>query len=70
MMRHMLRACLIGVVTLLLGSCGSGERDEPKPLEESVFDPLTSTLDKAEQVDDLNRDRMQQLNDQMEDNER
>ena len=70
MMYHTLRALLPGIVVFVLCGCGSGERDEPKPLEESVFDPLTSTLDKAEQVDDLSRDRMQQLNDRIEGSER
>ncbi|MDJ0926464.1 MAG: hypothetical protein QNJ73_02345 [Gammaproteobacteria bacterium] len=70
MIDHVLRVSLTCLLVLLGSGCGSGDREEPKPLEESVFDPLTSTLDKAEQVDDLNRDRMQQLNDQMEGNER
>lgn len=67
-MQYMPWAVFTCVVVLVLGGCA--EREEPKPLEESVFDPLTSTLDKAEQVDDLSRDRIQQLNDRMEGNER
>ncbi len=48
---------------LLLFGCGGGE----PPPEESVFDPLTERLDRAEAVEELNRQRLQQLDERLED---
>ncbi|RMF97861.1 MAG: hypothetical protein D6727_04425 [Gammaproteobacteria bacterium] len=44
-------------VALLLVGCGGRE----PPPEESAFDPLTNTLDRAEAVEDLSLERKQQL---------
>ena len=53
------------VWVLLLGSvfsaCGSAEDTTDDTDRETVFDPLTETLDEAEQVEDLVRRQKQQM---------
>jgi hypothetical protein len=48
---------LLSAIALLLAGCGGSEpaataveRDEPAPRRETVFDPLTSTIDRAQGV--------------------
>ncbi len=63
---------LICVVLLLgLSACG----DSPAPADEaenraSVFDPMTDSLDRAREVEELNAQRKDQLDEQLEQAER
>jgi hypothetical protein len=63
---------MISLVVLgaTLVACGSPDRDasrsEPEPQKKTVFDGMTSTIDRAEGVEDLTEDRMRQLNKKME----
>ena len=51
------KACVLAAIALVIGGCGGGDapaepvakKPEP-PRRETVFDPLTSTIDRAEGV--------------------
>jgi len=64
--------CLFAVVLAgVLVSCSSGEREtearnEDAAAEETVFDPMTGTMDRAREVEDLSNSRMDQLNEELE----
>ena len=58
---------LLGCILLIAG-CGGGDQ-EAEP-EETVFDPLVETLDRAGAVDELARDRRQQLDSAVDESER
>jgi hypothetical protein len=49
-----MRLLAISTLCLLVAACGSGDStiSESEPLEETVFDPLTGTLDRAAGVQD------------------
>ena len=55
-----------GLLAILLAACAGPEDEQRAPDDESVFDPMVETLDRAEEVDALSRDRMRQLNEQLE----
>ena len=55
-----------GLLTILLAACAGPADEEAGPDNETVFEPMVQTLDRAEEVDALTRDRMRQLNEQVE----
>ncbi|NLG76897.1 MAG: hypothetical protein GX535_11715 [Xanthomonadaceae bacterium] len=69
MMKTIISAAMVVSVGLLVSACGSSEeasRAEPMPIEESAFGDMTSTIDKARDVEDATKQRMEQLNDALE----
>jgi len=52
------KACVFAAIALLIGGCGGAddtgeravERSEPTPRRETVFDPMTSTIGRAQGV--------------------
>jgi len=57
---------------LFVVSCGSSDepvapKSEP---DETVFDPMLETLDRAKRVEQFSKDRMQQLDQQLEEDEK
>jgi PBP1b-binding outer membrane lipoprotein LpoB len=72
-MKKTKRVILGLAVCAFLAGCSA---DQPDAVEEDVaaenegvFDPMVGTLDRAEAVDDLSSNRMDQLNQQLEENE-
>ncbi len=61
----------LGTFTLLLGGCGSAENastdDEAAApaSKESVFDPMTDTIDRAKAVEDISLQRKEELDQQL-----
>ena len=64
----MFRFTVPAVLGLFAVACGSGQPDnEPRQNDESsVFDPMVSTMDRAEGVEDLSQDRKRRLDDALE----
>jgi hypothetical protein len=46
------------------GACGEGGNEPAEP--ETVFDPMTEALDRAGEVDDIARSRVDKLDEQIE----
>ena len=62
-MKILLALCLL---TSLLGCTAPEEPRATEEPKETVFDPLTSTLDRARDVDRISRQRKEQLDQQLE----
>jgi hypothetical protein len=61
---------LIGVSVLLLAGCGSSTDEEEENLrEDTVFDPMIDTMNKAEQAGATIEDRVNQIDRQLEEQE-
>jgi hypothetical protein len=58
---------------VLLGACGAADEPQrepaPPPVEETAFGDMVGTMDKARAVEDTAKQRMDQLNDALENNE-
>jgi hypothetical protein len=61
---------------VLAAGCSSGDSGQepqevaaPQAPTETVFDPLVGTMDRAKSVDTLSADRMEELNNQLEESE-
>jgi len=58
---------------VLMTGCSSEQQDaandEVLTEEEGVFDPMVGTLDRAAEVDELSKGRMDQLDEQLEESE-
>ncbi len=58
---------LLGVSVLLFAGCGSSSDEEEENLrEDTVFDPMIDTMNKAEQAGALVEDRGNQIDRQLE----
>ena len=59
------------LVALWLMGCSGGDPSAPQPPvdEESVFDPMTSTIDRAQDVEDQMNQRVDELNKRLEESE-
>lgn len=66
-----IRAILTLTMALfLLVGCGSStDEEEENVREDTVFDPMLETMDKAEKAGDTVEDRVNQINKQLEDQE-
>ena len=66
----MKRACAV-LIALGLWGCSGGDPSDVKQSadEESVFDPMTSTIDRAQDVEDQMNQRVDELNERLEENE-
>lgn len=55
-------------VAVLLAACSSPQEEAPEPYEdrETVFDPMTDTIDRAEAVEDIGRDRKRSMDEALE----
>jgi hypothetical protein len=64
-------AMVIVALGIVLGGCGAGETDRGADSEprETVFDPLTDTLDRAEGVQDTLDERRDRLERELEEAE-
>ena len=60
MMPHTEKVPAVLLLTMLLSACGTDQKEE-----DTVFDPLVDTLDRAEQVDQISKDRLQNLNERI-----
>ena len=72
MMKTIISAAVVVSVGLLVSACGSSEeasRPEPMPIEESAFGDMAGTIDKARDVEDTTKQRMEQLNEALEGSE-
>ena len=66
----MKRAWAVLIALLLLGCSGSDPSDVKQSAdEESVFDPMTSTIDRAQDVEDQMNQRVDELNKRLEESE-
>ena len=69
------KACVLATVVLAIAGCGgseeptvqTSERDEPAARRETVFDPLTSTIGRAEGVQQTVDDQAAEQRRQIED---
>jgi ABC-type glycerol-3-phosphate transport system substrate-binding protein len=63
--------CLFALITLLLlvAGCGGSSSGDSGAKDESVFDPMVQTMDRASGVEDLSADRMRQLDAEIEKSE-
>jgi hypothetical protein len=52
---------------LLLGGCGNGgdSGSEPEAQDESVFDPMVDTIDRAEAIEGIGLERKDQMDELM-----
>ena len=55
------------VLTFLLAGCGGGEERQADEDYKGTFDPMIDTMDRAKTVEDLNADRMDELNKRVDD---
>lgn len=67
LVRGMLVAFLVG----MLAGCSSGDpesgtQSDEDTVEETVFDPMTGTMDRAREVEELSGNRMDRLNEELE----
>ena len=62
---------LAALCLVALAGCSSADQSEPSAAqaEESAFDPMTSTIDRAQGVDDLMNQRMDDLDKRLEESE-
>ena len=66
----MKRACAVLIALGLWGCSGGDPADgEQSAAEESVFDPMTSTIDRAQDVEDQMNQRVDELNKRLEESE-
>ena len=56
-------------MSMLLMACSKDNPPEPAAEPESVFDPMTSTMDRAQDVEQQMNQRMDELNKRLEENE-
>ena len=51
------------LAALLLAACGGSGEDTPEPYEdrETVFDPMTDTIDRAKAVEEMTDERKKEL---------
>ena len=68
-MQHMRNGIWILPVILLLAGCGGGDSansdSASSPKDDSVFDPMVGTIDKAKAVEGLSADRKDELDEQI-----
>ena len=58
------------VALWLMGCSGGDPSDSQQPIdEESVFDPMTNTIDRAQDVEDQMNQRVDELNKRLEESE-
>ena len=60
MFRRSVNTIAAVLALVLAGACGSGE-----PPEETVFDPMVDTIERAEEVEDLTEERIDELNERI-----
>lgn len=71
-MRTTNRAAIIISALLSASACGSGEdapRREPPPVEETAFKELVGAMDKAHGIEDVTKERAEQLDQALEESE-
>ncbi|HHQ13519.1 MAG TPA: hypothetical protein ENK16_00675 [Chromatiales bacterium] len=62
-----MKALIFVVVLLGLSACGNPPAPDDEPADgASVFDPMTDSLDRAREVEELNAQRKSQLDEQLE----
>ena len=52
-------------LTTALGACGSDSADKEREDVETLFDPLTETLDRAEDVEDMSLEHKKAMDERM-----
>ena len=54
---------LLLTLILALTACGGSEKESSEPYEdrETVFDPMTETIDRAKAVDEIGKERKQEM---------
>lgn len=70
-----MRAILLIGVWMMLAACGGADddaakTDEPYEDRETVFDPMTDTIDRAKEVEDIGKDRKKAMDEALEEAER
>lgn len=60
-----MRKVAVLIAAVVCAACSDSEPAAPAE-QETVFDPMVETLERAEQVEELQRSRMDTLNEQLE----